>query len=197
VRVPPQAPGSVRLLKLHGSIDWKRSGDAVVYEEVHPGDRYQPAIIIGAGNKLRHFGPYLDLYSTFRDSLRQARFLVVIGYSFRDEHINYAIESWASGDGPSGRNLTLFLGPADEDMPPAVKSWEPLEVNIHFVRQHDAVDAFRFIGQIPLPSLPVGRSPQSIAKHFKDGGDQANARGFLASRRYIIDKESRAREERS
>jgi SIR2-like domain len=186
VRVPSEAAGSVRLLKLHGSIDWKRSGDSVVYEEVHAGDKYQPAIIVGSGNKLRYFGPYLDLYSAFRESLRRSRFLVAIGYSFRDEHINYSIESWARGDGPAGRHLTLFLGKEDMDLPHAVKAWEPLEVSIHFVRQRDAADAFGYIGEIPIPD------PSGI-RSFKDLSKNAHAQGFLASRKYLIEESMTSR----
>jgi len=95
------------LLKLHGSIDWtwdraENSSDRLMphsiirrveLEEVK--DRYvQPAVIFGQRNKLTAAGPFLDLLRRFREELSKASKLTVVGYSFRDLHINVYISQW-------------------------------------------------------------------------------------------------------
>jgi hypothetical protein len=100
----------VFLLKLHGSIDWRR--DQVAYGALTnrvPHDRYYcqeppvqhphdgsftPALIFGGPNKLTASGPYLDLLAAFRDELEKADRLTVVGYSFRDDHVNEFISRW-------------------------------------------------------------------------------------------------------
>jgi len=104
-----QFAAGARLLKLHGSIDWKLTRHPVVasgfaklpYESV----RYQkgvepdtPAVIFGAGNKLRAGGPYLALLREFEQSLDDSQALLVVGYSFRDEHVNAILTSWMNTD---------------------------------------------------------------------------------------------------
>jgi hypothetical protein len=70
-----------RLVKLHGALGWEGvAGDG------HPG------FLLGGVNKLTATGPYLDLLHEFRHALLRADRLVVIGYSFRDEHINGLIK---------------------------------------------------------------------------------------------------------
>lgn len=105
--------GKVPLIKLHGSIDWRwdinRSGGAIVqYDSGHMdmviqhgntmrdvlGRGEQLAIVFGGKNKLTPDGPFLDLFSWYRKALRSAKRLVVIGYSFRDAHVNSAIRNW-------------------------------------------------------------------------------------------------------
>jgi hypothetical protein len=40
---------------------------------------YKPGIIFGAGNKLRHYGPFLSLFEAFRERLRRSQVVVTIG----------------------------------------------------------------------------------------------------------------------
>ena len=99
--------GGLQLLKLHGSIDW-----AVTSEHGTPGqlarqvievtttpdtDQRPPAVIFGQREKLRAEGPFLELLSQFRLQLEQADELVIVGYSFRDLHINEGIRRWING----------------------------------------------------------------------------------------------------
>jgi len=104
----------VRLLKLHGSIDWGRLRGA---EECLPEDEprmvriqsreewsvnrglddrsLQPlGLVFGLRGKLRPDGPFLAMLVEFWNWLLVAERLVVVGYSFRDEHINKLIEDW-------------------------------------------------------------------------------------------------------
>jgi hypothetical protein len=110
------------LLKLHGSIDWKLSRHPVVasgfaklpYESV----RFQkgvepdtPAVIFGAGNKLRAGGPYLALLREFERSLDDSQALLVVGYSFRDDHVNAILTSWMNTD--EARRMVILDKSAD------------------------------------------------------------------------------------
>jgi hypothetical protein len=104
-------PGSgLRLLKLHGSIDWLYencgSGDGqmpltgirqVTGKEVKSRE-FKPAVIFGNRNKLTAEGPFLDLLRAFQDELSRTDMLTVVGYSFRDAHINVYISQWLNGD---------------------------------------------------------------------------------------------------
>ena len=99
------------LLKVHGSIDWQTEyttstpsapisiqtiRQATALEMAEQG--YSPGIIFGAGNKLTAEGPYLELLRAFQQELAAATRLVVIGYSFADEHINEFIGRWLNAD---------------------------------------------------------------------------------------------------
>ena len=124
----------IELLKLHGSIDWEldenRRGD--IYEELRdrhgnllnrlphdvitqrPKDkvgegRHTPSLIFGAGNKLTARGPYLELLRTFRQRLEEHNELLVIGYSFSDEHVNEVIYGWLNRD--QERRITVVEKP--------------------------------------------------------------------------------------
>ncbi len=80
------APGRLSVLKLHGSVDWKE------------GPYQEPALILGEGNKLRAEGPFLDLFIQFRQASIEATRILVVGYSFRDQHINTVLASWLAED---------------------------------------------------------------------------------------------------
>ena len=84
----------ISLAKLHGSVDWEITKDLTVDIKGSPINR--PALIFGAGNKLKVEGPYLDLLLSFRNQLNVSNHLDVYGYSFRDAHVNHLILSWLS-----------------------------------------------------------------------------------------------------
>lgn len=101
------------LLKLHGSLDWayRPSGHKslpLTRVEVAngPGSRRDTAIIFGRREKLRSKGPFLAMLAAFQEWLRETSHLVVIGYSFQDEHINTAFAEWISSR--KGALLTII-----------------------------------------------------------------------------------------
>jgi hypothetical protein len=55
-------------------------------------------LVFGSRNKLRPDGPFLSLLSEFEDQLSKSDRLIVVGYSFRDEHINEVIRRWTRDD---------------------------------------------------------------------------------------------------
>lgn len=102
---PPQS--GIYLLKIHGSIDWSFNwshpkdmpGSAlrqtIVDISNNPlGDPQLPGIIFGRREKLIAQGPFLELLAEFDRELTTANKLVVVGYSFRDDHINELIRKW-------------------------------------------------------------------------------------------------------
>ena len=66
-----------------------------------------PAVIFGGRSKLRADGPYLDLLREFVSALTGTEDLVVVGYSFRDDHVNEVVRTWL-GTNPTARTLGAF-----------------------------------------------------------------------------------------
>jgi hypothetical protein len=101
----------VKLLKLHGSIDWVRKpmggylqrvdlelDTNPTYTATANANVSEPFIVFGAREKLQAQGPFLDLLAQFSAALQRSEHLVVVGYSFRDEHVNEYISRWVHGD---------------------------------------------------------------------------------------------------
>jgi NAD-dependent SIR2 family protein deacetylase len=101
----------IQLIKLHGSNYWLWSEGVSTYDERLPHNRikilpqfddelpvtalvYTPMVLFGHRNKLTAEGPFLDLLKQFDEQLQQTDLLTVIGYSFRDAHINFYISKY-------------------------------------------------------------------------------------------------------
>ena len=94
----------VDLLKLHGSLDWTRvrtqsSLRSSEFRDVELLERERaislgPSLVFGQREKLRPAGPFLQLLEEFRSRLAGARHLVIVGYGFRDDHINELVFQW-------------------------------------------------------------------------------------------------------
>jgi hypothetical protein len=95
---------TTRLLKLHGSIDWQRQQDRDTFDlqPLRVGVTSEviddPLIIFGRREKLRAEGPFLAMLAEFERSLAKSSALLVVGYSFRDEHINVVLKRWLIAD---------------------------------------------------------------------------------------------------
>jgi hypothetical protein len=107
----------VRLLKIHGSIDWRihrEKGLGGLYETKvvaasesgPPQHRSLPGVVFGARGKLRADGPFLSMLREFENMLARADRLLVVGYSFRDAHINVALSRWINSS--PLRNITII-----------------------------------------------------------------------------------------
>lgn len=110
--------GGILLLKLHGSIDWKLTREQQsatrpmphsIIRKAEPSEvkkwEFRPAVIFGQRNKLTVEGPFLELLRTFRNELNRCDSLTIVGYSFRDDHVNEYITQWINGD--TKRNLRI------------------------------------------------------------------------------------------
>jgi hypothetical protein len=100
------------IYKLHGSVNWIRNEDNVVRRRPLLNIKEEDArhVIYPAEQKYlqTQYGVYEILLKLFRERLRKDLVnnrLVVLGYSFSDEHINIAIEDSILA---AGSNLTVF-----------------------------------------------------------------------------------------
>lgn len=102
----------IQLIKLHGSNYWYWStNETRTFDERLPHREIRvkpdfdkklrmsvlvepPMVIFGQRNKLTVEGPFLELLKQFDEQLRQTDLLTVIGYSFRDSHINFYITKY-------------------------------------------------------------------------------------------------------
>lgn len=114
-----ESKAKVSLVKLHGSIDWieidsnrplplKGFRLASAEEMDDPDQMLRPAIIFGQGNKLTAEGPYLELLRRFGTGLEKYDTLLVIGYSFRDVHVNQYIAQWFNNS--LNRRIVILSG---------------------------------------------------------------------------------------
>ncbi|MGJ9406344.1 SIR2 family protein [Nesterenkonia aurantiaca] len=105
----------LRLYKLHGSVDWEylpgenaavppviveRDVDAdteYAEEEWDENEPPMPWVVVGDREKLSTDGPTLPLLRAAEQALSRSGCLVVVGYSFADDHINYMIRNWMAG----------------------------------------------------------------------------------------------------
>jgi len=100
----------IPLLKLHGSIDWALFDGQMskekplpfqVINKVDPNKNkhgnFHPAVVFGGTNKLTAKGPFLNLIRSFEQQLSKTESLTIIGYSFRDEHVNEFVANWFNG----------------------------------------------------------------------------------------------------
>lgn len=109
----PAVEGTLNLLKLHGSLDWRASKpEQGKHQQTSPrriavvptqatGDRHHeelPWIVVGDREKLATDGPTLALNLAARSALLRATHLAVVGYSFGDDHINAMIRDWLAAD---------------------------------------------------------------------------------------------------
>lgn len=107
----------IRLFKLHGSINWtyrmntpeptktERLIRTLAVTKTDPLNNQAPAIVIGDREKLGGDGPTLALMREFEQRLDKAERLVVVGYSFADNHINAVIRNWINTN--TRRSLTV------------------------------------------------------------------------------------------
>jgi len=84
---PNDSIAPINLYKIHGSIDWELKDNIVLESN---GTIEKLAIIFGTSYKLQYIDPFLFLFYEFRrQTLESAtKYIVCIGYSFNDEHIN-------------------------------------------------------------------------------------------------------------
>ena len=110
----------IKLLKLHGSLDYvlhhaRPIGKRMTTEHlVATGDEIgaNPALVFGLGSKLRSDGPFLAMLVELDRLLAKTEWLSIVGYSFRDDHINAALTRWMNSD--VGRRLSVIDPSVDE-----------------------------------------------------------------------------------
>lgn len=98
---------NIRLYKLHGSVNWKRSPSGDLWKTpVHDRTEEKDHVILYPGFKGEpSVEPFIFLHAALAEKLTFSKFLVVIGFSFRDEYINRII----NGAIKKNRGLRLIL----------------------------------------------------------------------------------------
>jgi hypothetical protein len=167
---PAASAVGVDLVKLHGSVRWwwgTRNEEAALglkyralsepdeewMEQIssklldEPGRGPEMGVIFGGRNKLTADGPFLELLSKFREALDEHSHLFVVGYSFRDPHVNQSIARWLQRD-VGARRVTIV------DKPNGLENDNP------FCRQYR-----RLLGEGRLAYDPIG-AEEGIAKQF-------------------------------
>jgi hypothetical protein len=84
---------AVHIYKPHGSVLW-RSADEDTYSSWGDHDDGEPGIIFGGRNKLTAHGPFLDSLLAWRAALEKCQNLLLVGYSFGDDHVNALVAGW-------------------------------------------------------------------------------------------------------
>jgi SIR2-like protein len=104
----------VRLYKLHGSIGWFRSeqGDYVRSDVKIGGTRARlntnqdvVPLILYPGKKFEYIEPMFDMLLEFKRQLDYAKYVFVVGYSFKDDHLSKLFR-YAAKRNP---HMTIFL----------------------------------------------------------------------------------------
>jgi hypothetical protein len=171
--VLPSAVTGIDLIKLHGSVKWwwwaepgEEAGLGLSYRTLgevsdEPLENFLEAryrgdaigghlgVIFGERNKLTAAGPFLDLLAKFKTLLERHTQLLVIGYSFRDPHVNQCIVRWINGN--AARRVTIV------DRPEALKT----DNLFH--------QAYAFQLRERLAFEPIG-AEEGITKHFGNVG---------------------------
>ena len=122
---------SARVIKIHGSIDWRQFATEQVPMRVRPGIEVQgdvdlPVLIWPSSRKYQEtqLDPFAQLMERARKAMKPAgggqRLLVVCGYSFGDSHINLELDNALR---ESGGELTIAAF-TDQDEPKGqLKAW--------------------------------------------------------------------------
>ena len=90
---PVDIVSPINLYKIHGSIDWELKEHEVHEKDgrIDRRDIAEHALIFGTSYKFQYIDPFLFLFSEFRRLVLEessTKYIVCIGYSFNDEHIN-------------------------------------------------------------------------------------------------------------
>ncbi len=109
-----------RIFKLHGSVNWSKDKEGFVRRGQYASKlATQEAVVLYPSEEKyvqSQFGVYKSLFDLFRDRLRSTKSnntLVVLGYSFGDEHIVRALRDSITA---KNSNLTIFafIGPEQD-----------------------------------------------------------------------------------
>jgi hypothetical protein len=94
---PPGNRFTVRLYKLHGSLDWRLEGDEIL--EVSADEYVQRNVVIYPVRKpITEAPPFAILLRLFEQRLDESNLCVVIGNSLRDEHIRRRLTDRLNAD---------------------------------------------------------------------------------------------------
>jgi hypothetical protein len=99
----------IQLFKIHGSVTWRKTMDGIITKEKQPVSNAVEAVLIYPNSskyEKSYEMPFFELVSRFQNTLRKENTtLLVIGYSFNDDHINRILRESVK----SNSNLEVFI----------------------------------------------------------------------------------------
>ncbi len=142
---------TLNLLKIHGSLTWKKEGDDIV--RVNKEINNEPIMIFPSSNKYSHSyeKPYFELFSKFQEILKRPNTLfITTGFSFSDSHIAKMITQ-AIKSTPS---LSVLVTDLKLDSNEKSSNWHNLEklmadgYRIAFLKATLASDLIDYFGEV-------------------------------------------------
>jgi len=128
----PTPSDGTPLLKLHGSLNWhqelRKAGPIPIggLRTLDPDAEYRfggsgifSDLRFGLENKLSQAGPMPALLAALTRLLERSDLVVAVGYSFRDPHVDVALDRWAAFD--DARRLLIVDPGRDEGDPEALE----------------------------------------------------------------------------
>lgn len=116
------------LLKLHGSLNWyqelRKAGPIPIggFRTLTRKEEYRLGgggifsdLRFGSENKLTQAGAMPALFEAFTDLLERSSLVIAVGYSFRDSHVDVALDRWAALD-DTRRLLVVDPGRVPDDL---------------------------------------------------------------------------------
>ncbi|MHC1563167.1 SIR2 family protein [Actinomycetospora sp. C-140] len=148
----------IKLIKLHGSSNWVRGSHGVtrVAQQSEALSYRSQAILFGGRNKLTAEWPFLELLWRWSQELQQCEDLCIIGYSYRDEHVNAILRNWLDDD-PARRVFLIDPTTYNDITHPLgwhVKS-ESSNAESHWDNSSLGVDRKRIQGPPPQPRFTI------------------------------------------
>lgn len=163
------------LYKLHGSIDWYDNKETIIKREVapidetvSPSENQRPVLIYPNYSKFEstYKIPFFEMISRFQMNLRkQNTCLIIIGYSFNDDHINRIIQEAVK----SNVNLeTLIINPTIENEKLGLRK------QIYHWIENGLEDAYLMADSFNnfsanIPDIPMDRMSSIRDEYFKNG----------------------------
>jgi len=94
IKTKMKAMKIINLYKLHGSIDWRKQGEEIIKSESSDNEE---VLIYPTPLKFKEVlgAPYMELLRRFSNTIEDetCNYLLIIGYSFADSHINNIVKN--------------------------------------------------------------------------------------------------------
>lgn len=125
---------NIRLFKIHGSLNWKKHGEKIQKNfgdkmAVKQNDRVFISPTLNPKEDVE-IEPFTTLYSNFKKHLMESNICVVIGFSFRDEHINEIFEEFLKNP----QHFIIVISPSCKSN--FVRNYKKIESNSEELDEH-------------------------------------------------------------
>jgi hypothetical protein len=131
-----ERPGRQGLLtKLHGSVNWLKEDDNIIFAGTGFKGHQHHAVIYPGFKGAPREDPFSLFHSYFEAAIQRAELIVVIGFAFRDEHINACFERNV------GTKIIHVIDPATPNVPKLATQLRHIKAGF----QKDAIDQLKLM----------------------------------------------------